>query len=400
EFLLELLDAEQELNITLPVLRLSRPLDIGGCYMEATVDSGWILHWYEPCPLRHRRLRVWSRWQPWLEPIEISLPDDALPSDSAPGEGWWMYPLPPEVGLPPAHYRAEFVAVSPYEHNPPPLFPPPHAIEIEMIAPQERLKQIQDAPPDEKPSRAFARHFEQLCIYHTLGWDEQVQGEIRWCLAHWRDASLIHLEALTRWLGEYDRRENRRAFLMYLFREENLIKLEQERYSSDFIQKYLKNLLDARTVRPESARRVLKLAREPEVILRALRLLLQSDVEESRRVFWEFLAGGRFSEADAAALLKNSPDFARHLLQESPASPIRTRLLRELSRYVDLPEYVVKVGYYVLCDAGWGKILEIRDAHRGGFFFREEEKPTLLIELLHWPGQQAELNLSGKQIKL
>lgn len=400
EFSLELLDAGQDLNVTLPVLRLSRPLDIRVCRMEATADGGWILHWYEPRPLRHRRLRVWSLWQPWLEPIEISLPDDAPPSDAAPSPGWWMYPLPPEVGLPPAHYRAEFVAVSPYEHNPPPLFPPSHAIEIKMLTPQARLAQIENAPPDEKPSLAFARHFEKLCVYHSLGWREKVQEEIQWCLAHWRDASLIHLEALTRWLGEYDCQEDRRAFLMHLFREETLKRLEEERYSPDFVQKYLKNLLEARTIRPESARRVLKLAREPEVILRALQLLLASDAEESRRVFWDFLAQGRFSESDAAALLKDSPDFARHLLKESPASPTRTRLLRELSRYMDLPEYLVKTGYYVLCDVGWGKILEIRGAQREDLFFPVEETPALNIELLHWPGQQAELDLAHKQITL
>lgn len=400
EFRLELLDAGQELNVTLPVLRLSRPLEIQVCHMEATSAGGWTLHWYEPRPLRHRRLRVWSLWQPWLAPIEIPLPDDAPPSDSVPRESWWMYPLPPDVGLPPAHYCAEFIAVSPYEKNPLPLLPPQHAIKIELTTAQARLAQIESAPPQEKPSLAFARHFEKLCVYHSLGWRDKVQEEIQWCLGDWRDANLIHLEALARWLGEYDCQEDRRAFLMYLFREESLKRLEEERHPPEFVQRYLSNLLDVRTIHPESARRVLKLAREPEVILRALQLLLQSDAEESRRVFWDLLAQGRLSETDAAALLKNSPDFARHLLKESPASPMRTRLLRELSRHLDLPEYLVKTGYSVLCDAGWGKILEIRGAQREDLFIPPEETPTLVIELLHWPGQTAELDLARERITL
>ncbi|GAB4456346.1 MAG: hypothetical protein Kow0070_06260 [Anaerolineales bacterium] len=400
EFRLELLDAGQELNITLPVLRLSRPLEIQTCHMEATPDGGWTLHWYEPRPLRHRRLRVWSLWQPWLDPIEIPLPDDAPPSDSAPSPGWWMTPLPPEVSLPPAHYRAEFVAVAPYEKNPLSPLPPPHALTIEMLTPQARLTQLESVLPEKKPSLAFARHFEKLCVYHSLGWRDKVQEEIQGCLAHWRDASLIHLEALVRWLGEYESKENCRAFLMYLFREENLKRLEEERHPPEFVQRYLNNLRDARTIHPESARHVLKLAREPEVILRALQLLLTSSAEESRRVFWDLLAQGRLSETDAAALLKDSPDFARHLLQESPASPMRTRLLRALSRHMDLPEYLVKVGYSVLCDAGWGRILEIRGAQRENLFFPTEETPTLVIEFLHWAGQTAELDLARNQLTL
>lgn len=400
EFRLELLDAGQELNTTLPVLRLSRPLEIQTCHMEATPDGGWTLHWYEPRPLRHRRLRVWSLWQPWLDPIEIPLPDDAPPSDSAPSPGWWMTPLPPEVSLPPAHYRAEFVAVAPYEKNPLSPLPPPHALKIEMLTPQARLAQLESVPPEEKPSLAFARRFEKLCVYHSLGRRDKVQEEIQGCLAHWRDASLIHLEALVRWLGEYESKENCRAFLMYLFREENLKRLEEERHPPEFVQRYLNNLRDARTIHPESARRVLKLAREPEVILRALQLLLTSSAEESRRVFWDLLAQGRLSETDAAVLLKDSPEFARHLLQESPASPMHTRLLRALSRHMDLPEYLVKVGYSVLCDAGWGRILEIRGAQRENLFFPTEETPTLVIEFLHWAGQTAELDLARNQLTL
>ncbi len=400
EFQLELLDASRNLNLCLPLLRLTREVDIHDCHFEALPDGNWRLHWHEPRPLRHRRLRLWSIWQPWAEPVEISLPDDALPSESADTSGWWMYDLPPIFGLPPAEYRTQFVVVSPYECSPLPTFPPEQAIPIQMLSPESRLQQIEKELANATPARAFALHFEKLCIHQSQKHEQEKQTEIQWCLSHWREASLLHLEVLARWLKQYDSQENHRASLMYLFREEMLKKLEEERHPPQFVQHYLDQIADARTIRPESVRRVLNLAREPRVILRALQILLQSDAEDSRRIFWEFLEEGRFSESDAAALLKNTPDFARHLLKDTPVSPLRSRLLRELSHHMDLPEYLVKTGYYVLCDVGWGKLLEICGAERENFFLTEQEQPTLVVELLHLPGQKAEIDLAARRISL
>lgn len=399
EFALELLDAERDLNRRLTVLRLTRDLDIRACHIEAVPPGGWRLHWHEPRPLRHRRLRLWSLWQPWADPLEIHLPDDATPSTVKTEPDWWQFDIPlEEASLPPSLYCAHFVVVAPYETNSPPPFPPEQAIQILVTQPQERLAQIQTELSSATPTRAFALHFEKLCIYHTENRHSEAQEEIKWCLSHWRDASLLHLESLARWLGKYDS-ENQPAFLMHLFREESLERLEKD-FPPEFKQKYLENLLRARTLHPESARRILAMARSPVVILYALQLLLKSEDKEARQIFWNFLEQGRFSEADAAALLQHHPGFARHLLQNSPASPLRTRLLRKLSCYLDLPEYIVKTGYLVLCDVGWGQILEIRGSQQENVFIVGEETPTLLIELLHWTEQQAELDLTSRRIQI
>ncbi len=399
EFRLELLDASRDLDVFLPMLRFSRELEIRVCYFESRSEGGWRLHWREPRPLRHRRLRLWSLWQPWADPLEIPLPDDAPPSDSAP-EGWWMYDIPEEYGLPPSEYRAHFVAVAPYESNPLPPFPPEDAIEVQVVTPQSRLWHIENELAAARPGAAFALRFEKLCIYRSQNHAQDVQQEIRWLLTHWRDASLIHLEALTRWLGRYDSSEDQRAFLLYLFREESLKRLEEERYPADFIQKYLENITSVRTINPESARRVLRLAREPQVIVSALQSLFKSESEEARLAFWEALEQGRFSEADAAQILARYESFARELLKGAPPSPPRRRLLLALNRYLELPEWVVKTGYFVLFDAGWGRILEIREASRFDAFLLEEEVPLFLVELLHWPGQKVEINLASGAMTL
>jgi hypothetical protein len=398
EFRLELMDIERELNVFLPVLRLSRQLKIRACHFERRSDGRWQLHWHEPRPLRHRRLWLWSLWQPWADAAEIPLPDDAPPSDVVESEGWWMYDIPDEFGLPPSEYRAHFVAVAPYERNLPPRFPPTQAIEVSMIHAQERLRQIQKQLENASPGQAFALHFEKLCIYHTQNQYVQQQEEIRWCLEHWQQASLIHLDALQSWLGEYDTVENQRAFLLHMFRQEKLDELK--RYSHPFIEKYLANLSNVYTLKPASAYLILEIARDPKSILIALKFLLQAQEESAHIYFWQALEQGRFSEADAAQTLARQPDLARQLLQNSLASPWRTRLLRELSRYADLPEWVVKIGYYILFDGGWGKILQIDGASRTDYFLVKEEQPTLTVELLHWPGQTVKIDLATRQITL
>lgn len=399
EFQLELLDADRNLNLSLPVLRLTRGVDIRECLFEPLEGGNWRLHWFETNPLRYRRLRLWSLWQPWSDPVEIPLPDDAPPSRMNETEVWWMWDIPPEFGLPPAEYRAQFVIVPPYEHLPLPPFPPDQTILLQMLSPEAQLQKIENELPKASPARAFALHFEKMCIHQTQKQEPEKQAEIQWYLKNYSVASLLHLEALARWLGQYDSRENQRALLMYMFREEMLQRLEKEP-DPQFVQRYLSHITHVRTIRPESVRRVLNMAVEPEVILYALQLLLKSDAEESRRAFWEFLEQRRFSEADAAILLKENPNFAQQMLKDTSPSPLRTRLLYELSRHLDLPEYFVKIGYYVLCDLGWGELLEIRSADHEDFFFPETEQPKLIIELLHLTGQKAEIDLATRRYSL
>lgn len=398
EFRLELLDASRDLNLQLPVLRFSRELEISTCYFEAR-PVGWRLHWYEPRPLRHRRLRLWSLWQPWAEPVEIQIPDDAPPSDAAPGVyGWWMTEIPADQSLPLTEYRAHFVAVSPYERNPLPEFPPDKAIAISTISAQDRLRQIEQELEQATPGRRFSLHVEKMCIHHTQEQADLVQKEIQWCLSHWQDANLLHLEALQRWLGNYNCLENRRAFLMNMFRKEKLQELS--RYPKDFVARYLSNIEHMHTIKPENAHLILEMAHEPEVILHALRFLLMSDEKLARQYFWEALEQGRFSEADAAQELASKPQFARQLLKEAPDTPLRSRMYRELGRVGDFPELVAKNGHYVLCEAGWGKIVGIRNAAHENLFLVQEETPVLEIELLHWPGQRVEIDLAGREIRL
>jgi hypothetical protein len=332
--------------------------------------------------------------------MEIPLPNDALKSNVTLESGWLMYEIPDEFGLPPSAYRAHFVAVSPHDNLPLPPFPPEDALSVETLVPTKRLEQIDRELTEQKHELVFAFHVEKLCIYHTLGQQNPMQEEIRWCLSHWGTSNLLYLEALQRWLGKYDHDSNtRQAFLLYMFREESLQKLAG--HSKDFIQKYLSNLPAARAINSTSVHIILGMAQEPQVILHALKTLMRSEGAESQRIFWQALENRRFSESDAAQMLAKHLPFARQLLQEAPPH-LLTRLLRELSRHCDIPEFIVKVGYYILFDGGWGRILEINkpESTTTDWFYIKDKNPIIAISLLHLPDQKVSLHLSKSHMTL
>lgn len=400
ELCLSFFDDQRNTSSRIPVLRLERALNIHAVYFNGLPEGHPRLHWHEPHPLRYRRVFIWSLWQPWQDPLELRIPDDAMPSDIG-GAGWWMYDIPEDISLPRSAYWLYFRVVPPYEEYRPPALPPAAALRADTIKSQKRLDdiaaQLQDAPP----GRAFALHFEKLCIERDLGDPLVAEEEIRWMLSHWREAHPIYLEALQRWLGRYDDPWNRQAFLIEMFSEEKLLELRGQ--PENFVEKYLSNVCDVPHLRPGSARLVLKLSRSPEVILCALKSLAQTEPEEVGSLFWQELKEGRLSITDVARSLAQDAAFARSVLS-CPAPPdLRRALLEQIGREpdCDLPEFVVKSGYYVLFDCGWGQIKEIVDHSQGvSSFLLGEEEPLLRVELLHWPDQRVELDLANKAFTL
>ncbi len=382
DFVLELLDTSRELLTALPVLRLTQELDVRVCYFEP-LNGSWRIHWYEPRPLRHRRLRLWSLWQPWADAVEICLPDDAPASDSAPAAGWWMVDLPDEISLPPAAYKVQFLAAAPEEVPSLPEEPPENAISVELIDPKDRLMQIEQELQCH-PVRAFALHAEKACIFDAQNRIEERDKEVRWCVSHWNEGSLLHLFGFQRWLASRDA-NTRRAFLMHMFRLDSLEKLQM--HSGGFVEKYLSLIQEAKTIKPESAWLILKMAKAPYIIFKALQTLIQSKDAQAVEYIFQEIQAGRFSETDAAQILSVQPDFAFEQILQHEHSSAQKRLLIELTRKHPRPDLVVWVGYWVKCEAGWGIIIKIEDSEYQEAFLSIEETPKLEVSL--WDGTSA-----------
>ncbi|GAP11862.1 hypothetical protein BECAL_03056 [Bellilinea caldifistulae] len=367
-----------EQSIELPVLQAHRDLNIQKCEIEILQNRGRRLHWFEPEPLRQRYVRIWGLWQPWSDPIQIPVPDDLSPSTRHNEPGWWQMDIPKEYSLPPSQYRLQFVAMGRYDLQDPPPRPPENSILIEMVSPPQRLDEIEEQLQIH-PQRSFALHLEKACIYHSQKNASQLNHEIQWLCSNWSSAPLRLLYFLQDWLAEIDP-SSRKAILLNMFRKETLLRLQQDS-DKNFVQRYLDLVVNARTLNPESAYLVTGMSKNPLVMLRALEVLIKNSDSRGLDILQNYLQQGKISEEGAANVLLANPEFSFPFLREMPDSPIRWRLLGFFSAKHSCPDLVVHKGYWVLSDAGWGKIVKIEGSSSNDYFLLEKEKPRLHIVL-------------------
>ena len=383
-FDLEWLDPLHENILNLTLLRMTQALDVSAVWMQAQPEGGWCIHWQEHQPLRHRHIFLWSEWQPWADPVDIPIPDDPAPSDSAPDSDWWMIPVPEIYGLPPSWYRILFTVVPPWEVVHLPAFHLADAIRIEALPPQTRLQQI-ESDLVSFPQRAYAAHFERLCLYDSAGDIENRDAEIQWCLSNWREASPIYLLTLHNWLAQRDP-DTQRAIRMFMFRGQSLEKLKSYQALSEILGGYLAAFEDAKTVNPSAVELVLQLSDDPPVVIHALNFLLKSTetVPNAVEYILPALQAGRFADQDACELLLPVAPQAIQVLVALPRSPDQERLLLNLVKQAPQPDIIVLPGYWVRSDAGWGRIDNIQASsgrEEKAFFFPGQEQPVLQVTL-------------------
>ena len=348
-------------------------------WLEYRPDGVW-LHWYEPSPLRHRRAFLWSRWQPWMRPLVLALPDQAQPGESA---GWWMTLLEQEgipISLPPGKYDLLFTTALPWERIAPPREPPtehPALVSVQTVSPEEHLHRLKQRREKAKPGQAFRLTFEQAAIADDLGDTKQRAEALKWLNSHWRDASPKLLLALHRWLEPRDAL-SAKSIRYYLYRLPILKKAQTitlgvtPQEARAFLGDYFTPLLNNPNVplKPEAAALFLELSDDPAVVSIALHRLLtaQGDRWEERALAFllQAIAGLTLTPEDAAdfLLLEKVPEQQRegwlgYLLQTPPTSA-RQALLHALAQRDAFPQYLVRPGYWVCSDAGWGRIERIR----------------------------------------
>ena len=396
DFILELQQDNNQPPIRLPVLRVQRNLNIPICTSELLEDGRWRLHWYEEHPLRCRRVRVWSVWQPWADPVEIRLPDNAPPSTHIPAGGWWEADIPPDVSLPPSSYRVQFIALAEDDLEPFPPFPPEDALTLEMMSAEQRLKQIQ-AQLKSQPSREYFLRFEKACIYHTMKNYSARDTEIQWLCGNWRRASPQLLYALQSWLKGKDE-ASRKAVLLNMFRSETLSKVLSIR-DEIFIQKYLDLSAEIKILEPENALMVLSRSEQPKALCNALATLIKANDYRGWESMIKLLDKGQICEQEAAEVLLANPQFSLPYLEQMENSPKRNRILGFFSEKHPCEHLVVRRGYWVLSDAGWGQITAIEGSTNQDYYILRSEKPNLHVVLrAGYLAEEALINLSENTI--
>lgn len=378
EFRLQVENIETQEMQTVSLLRLTRTIRLEYLWLQILDPPNFCLEWRETHRLRNRRVRIWSAWQPWAEPVEERIPDDA--------DGEHAF----TASLPPSWYRIQFLVAAPWDESGPPEQPPEDAELVETVTPQDRLRwiegQLQQNPGNR---RQFMLRFERACIYDSLGWNEQRDAEIQACYNNLDSATPAVLIGFHRWLEPRDP-HTQRAVRIKMFRAEKLGELFTAYPSKSLIrQRYLEvfTQLSPKMVPPPSAHRVLENEQEPLLRLHALRVLAERRQPGFAALIVNEVAEGKLAEKDAERLLQGpgqeSAQAALEQMAGLPPSPVVERLVRRLVECCPQQQLFVYKGFWVRTDAGWGVVDSIvgEDGAQLEYFRREVDKPLLRITL-------------------
>lgn len=117
---------------TLPALRVVRDWTVGGFQAESLVQSRGYrldLKWTQAFPACHRCLRIWSLTEPWLEPLEVDVPDERVDQ--------FTVPLG-DLDLHPGYFQAELFVKDPWLQTSLPPRPPRNAPNCAVFQVDER----------------------------------------------------------------------------------------------------------------------------------------------------------------------------------------------------------------------------------------------------------------------
>lgn len=401
-------------------------------WIEFRRDIPWV-HWFEPNPLRHRHLILWSHWQPWTLPITVALPNDPEPGE---GEGWWTAPLAVEgvpLALPPGKYHFLLTTALPWEKVTPPERPPldnPALQTVTTLSPEQRLHQLEQAAVT--PLQAFRAHFERAAIATDILHLEARNNAIQWMVSHWQDATPDLLLGLYRWLLEDERdTHTAKAIRTYLFREEMLERVAKraqhmaEEQARAFVASYLAPLREhpKTPLKPSAMVRLLQLLKiepDPPVMALALNTLLKAQDATFRRHALTFILSAVndyvLSPEEAVDFLLQSdlPSTIQEacldtLLVDFKGQWSQEALIDALAERNAFPHRLVRPGAWVQSEAGWGRIEQIIiDGQPRDLWIvsspSEQLDQMVVLEVALRAGteheEKATLNLSAKQIQL
>jgi DNA-directed RNA polymerase alpha subunit len=374
---------DQEGSVSLTALSLTQKLLVEDIMLEARRDGDRTilnLSWHESAPLRHRRVRLWSVWRPWLGPLERSVPDEANSSQTIILDEGSSFQNPGKL-------RIEFVVVDPWAPPATPQRPLAGAsatADIEVMALHKRIKFLTDQI-EERRAR-FVSRLERAFIYAEIEAVEASTKDQMWCFHHLNRGTLPQILALidlVRRSGDQDRLEELRRKMFAPDRVERLLhRWSQEEISAEHFHRYLDNAPQSTLLHKVTCRYLLSVEDEP-VRLRAAEDLIRHTDKQGLEAVLTWVDAGTLSDGDAIALLKATPDFSMAYLEDRTENPVALRLLETLAFELDEQAPVVRPGTWVYTDAGWGRIerIETIDGQPVEEFMAKEDDYRLYVTL-------------------
>lgn len=376
-------------TVTLPVLTVRR-----GLYVEqVNVTPRWErdqllldLAWHPDIPLKWRYVRFWSQSRPWSEPEGFSVPDDARSRH--------IIQVTTDV-LPVGEYLVEFTVRDPWISESAPERPQPNAPNVASIVVGElerRLRQLDEAIAREDVR--FSYVCERVFLWRALDHDSHAEQDLQWCYDHIEDASVEQMIALTR---GFQNLPTARAIQLKLFRPERVRHMLnaywEGRLSRAVLGVYLAQLPRISLLSPQACEALLDVPDDRIRLVAAQRLITRGRSSGIKAVL-AWAEQGELSDAGALELLESNVALAVQVLGDHPDITTAARFLEALARAYpeDVPVVIIRPGYWICCQAGWGRIERIATPNgvEISHIHRKELQQGYWLHVTLRPGEDAE----------
>lgn len=320
-FDLVLLPRRDEPGTRVPLLLAPRSIEIKNVGLSQIDETTWQLTWHEDQPLKSRRFLLVPAWQPWQEPWEYKIPDDARGA----------YRLE-DVALPHTRYHIYFYTAPGWEaaRTTPPVDIKPHV--VELCAPLHRLSEV-EWQAHGTPEEHFRGLVEKICIFEDLGdWDnrEAILSQILVPFNHLTNLRLIL--GLLEWLVSRRIESPNKKYLLKVAFHPNKVKAIMQRYktSDPLLQRYFGLVRQGAALYGESALRIAERSDDPVIIHACMKQLLEREDEILILLVLDMIENARLSNKDAVELLSHKVRWAVEKLAGQQSSPQVDRLLAAL----------------------------------------------------------------------
>lgn len=358
-------EAIAEPKFILPVLVFTREIQITQLHTEVYSSSDQhhiLVTWKETKPLRSRAFILWSLFRPWQSPFVENIPDSAC------GEYEFSISRNDHAeGI----YRLQMVVIDPWAPSPPAPLPPPMGLagchDFEMSSPQERLKKLEREITSStyRLTTQFRNRIEISLIRQHLGEMEASNHDLEVCCRNLMPATSREILSLKSILAQTNSTKLEKELGEQIILSEILSRLYEDMTAGEITFSELTSIIalapHSKNWPAQSCEILVKLE-DPKIRLRALVQLVAKDIAKAVDRIIELLQQSNLSLEDAVELLYEEKPAASEQLKKVPGNPYSKQLLDLLSRYnpySGLP--VVRIGSWVLTNAGWGRIEEIVD---------------------------------------
>jgi hypothetical protein len=340
--------------LQIPVLSLKRSLFVSDVNLTARSDEGkvtFVLRWCEDRPLKNRYVRLWPLWRPWEKPMERCVPDDA--------KGHWSFSAPVEE-LRSGKYRVEFFVSDPWVIEDMPSLPPanaPGTTDVELSAPAKQLEHLDQRI--ERRGEEFGLVLERGCVREEAGLSAQSRSDWQWCFEHLDAGSILQILAFAdltsqSWSGY-------RALQLKMSSDSRVGKVVDAYHANELsfghFRRYFEHLPPPERWSKQTCSSLLTV-RDEGLRVTAVQQLLKRESQVGVEAVLRWMRQARISDVDAVALVAEQPNFAIEHLQDLAGDPVAERLLEAL-RQTAQTEDAARVGDWVHCDAGWGRLTRI-----------------------------------------